>query len=124
MREGDYICCGTTDQNGSVTLDMNGTGLYLVICTMKTDAVVSFSPFLISLPQIINGEVIYHVISSPKFECIHCISEPEPPSQPEENSYRPFTGETGEALAALTVLSAVMLTLGGLLFLSLKRRDG
>ena len=71
VTEKDFVCRQKTDADGFAKLGVADTGFYLVICSATADDDIRFSPFLISLPQMINDEMICHVVSSPKFESSH-----------------------------------------------------
>lgn len=118
VTDSDIICRQQTDENGSVKLSIQQTGFYLIICTGPVREDVGFSPFLISLPQIINGELIYHVISAPKFESQH--SDPEPPSTPEDSGDVPRTGQMDIRCLPLTAAGLLMIVIGGSLFIRKK----
>lgn len=64
----DYLDIQKTDKNGTAQFILNNTGLYLVIRIKATDSNIAFEPFLVSVPQIIDGKISYHVVSYPKFE--------------------------------------------------------
>ncbi len=118
VTDDDIICRRKTDKSGTVKLNIQQTGFYLIICTDPAREDVSFSPFLISLPQAINGELIYHVISSPKFEGQH--PEPELPSDPEDSGDIPQTGQMDTRYFPLTAAGLLMIVIGGALFIRKK----
>lgn len=118
VTDDDIICRQVTDHNGKVKLSVQQTGFYLIICTNPVREDVDFSPFLISLPQKINGELIYHVISSPKFEGQH--SEPEPPSYFEDSGDIPKTGQMDIRFFTLTAAGLLMIVIGGTFFIRKK----
>ena len=117
VREGDYVCREMTDENGTVIMKLKETGFYLVLCTDPEVEEVSFSPFLISLPQIINGELIYDVISSPKLEGSH----PEYSIPKDDNKNAPTTGQTEAFYFPLTIAGILMIAVGASLFIRKKR---
>ena len=118
VRDSDIICRQMTDEKGLVKLSIQQTGFYLVICTDPARENVDFSPFLISLPQIINGDLIYHVISFPKFEGQY--SEPEQMPDSEYSGDIPQTGQVDISFYLLTAAGLLMIVIGGNIFIRKK----
>ena len=118
VKDSDIVCRQKTDENGSVKLSIQQTGFYLIICTGNVREDVSFSPFLISLPQIINGDLIYHVISFPKFEGQY--SEPEQMPDSEYSGDIPQTGQVDISFFLLTAAGLLMIVIGGNIFIRKK----
>ena len=65
----------TTDKNGDVFYAELPEGIYLVLC--KDGQGLTFTPFLVRIPTIINGTALYDVHSEPKAEDI-----PDNPDEP------------------------------------------
>lgn len=62
----DYVDIKTTDKQGHACFNLKETGLYLVVRTKTANSDVLFDAYIISVPQIINGQIIYNVTSAPK----------------------------------------------------------
>lgn len=96
----------TPDQDGIVFFGSLNLGLYL-ICSADGE----FSPFLMDIPLVIDGEVLYYVAAKPKIED---IPEPEPTetvpqeSHPSETENRdPAIPQTGISEIPQTGISVV-----------------
>lgn len=71
------------DEEGEVLYTPLEEGLYLV-CSLEEE--MEFSPFLVSIPTIINDQVIYHVEAKPKEDEPTEPSDPSDPTEPTEPS--------------------------------------
>ena len=61
---------GIVQKNGKLVFENIGTGLYLVARTYTKNTEYLVDPFLVSIPQVIESEVIYNVVVEPKFSKI------------------------------------------------------
>jgi len=64
----DYEDTQKTDSNGTAVFSLKDKGFYLVVRSDIIDENITFEPFLISVPQIIDQELDCDVVSFPKFE--------------------------------------------------------
>lgn len=82
---------GKTAKDGRVTIEQLGNGMYLAVQNQQAEY-GSVLPFLVAIPQQVNGEWINEVTASPKGEII--CSEEEIPAEPvdtgDDTSYEVF----------------------------------
>ena len=89
VSEGDRADIQTTDSKGKASFELSEPGLYLVVRTKAGDTGITYQPFLISVPQKADGELIYEVSASPKFGNEHIT-----PVAPRDGGSRlPQTGQ-------------------------------
>lgn len=84
-----------TDSYGVVKFDGLKQGLYLVCESKSPEGHAPISPFLITIPQRLNGELIYDVDAAPKTD----TSDPEPtppPDNPPDDPTDPKLPQTGQ----------------------------
>lgn len=118
-----YTSSAVTDKNGELKFDDLEIGLYLVARTKTDSANADFitDPLLVFIPERVNDEVIYDVVSTPKFS----YSSPGNPDSP-NNPNTPSDGtlpQTGQLMWPITVLAVLgcFLILGGS---ALLRKEG
>lgn len=101
----DHGLRGTTvaidDEGHAVFTDVE-LGLYLVAQHEPADGYMAIDPFLIGMPNTVDGAYVYDVDATPKLELVQA---PEPPVTPEEDI--PQTGDS--------MLPFVMVFAGGVL---------
>lgn len=64
----DYLATKTTDSKGDAVFSDLQQGLYLVLRTKTANADYTFEPFIVAVPEIVEGTLIENVVSTPKFE--------------------------------------------------------
>ncbi len=79
-------------EDGSVTFSDLTLGLYLVMQTTDSTGFYTIEPFVVTVPQDVDGVWVYNVDASPKVEINPTPTVPEEPNEPEE----PETPETPE----------------------------
>lgn len=62
-----------TNKEGKVTFDNLDLGLYIVKQTNKVKGYSQISPYLISIPKVLNNEWTYNIVSKPKTEILKLI---------------------------------------------------
>ncbi|MBQ3236917.1 MAG: hypothetical protein IJA92_05255 [Oscillospiraceae bacterium] len=77
------------DKDGFVKFEDLELGLYLVVQTKRAEGFYGAAPFLVSVPQNIDGVYVYDADASPKTSL---IPETEPPDIPEKDDELPDTG--------------------------------
>lgn len=108
------------DAKGNASFDDLQLGLYLVVQTEPATKHTAIAPFLIVIPQYIDGEPVYDVDASPKVG----TSAPEttPPSDdPTDNPSDPKLPQTGQLwwpVSVMAILGCGFCVIG----ISLKRR--
>ena len=135
----DYSYIKKTDSNGTVSFPLNEPGFYLVIRLHAVDDKISFEPFLISVPQIINNEINFDVVSYPKFEYI--INDTDDPERINSDSIRisdtdtdasdggknierlPQTGQMNLPIVVLLCLGIPMIFIGIILITGEKENE-
>ena len=95
----DYFAIKKTDSNGNVTFSSLPSGLYLVLRTETNYADYIFEPFIVTVPQNINGSLTKDVVSSPKFERqkssgSHDSDNPDNPDNPDSPNSSDTPSET------------------------------
>lgn len=108
------------DQQGKTKFSDLPLGLYLV---MQSDAAPGFTkinPFLVSVPQYIDGRYVYDADTAPKN-----IPEPErePTEPPRYDDQLPQTGQTNWPIPVMASVGMLMLLAGGYLFASGKKKN-
>ncbi len=115
----------TTDTKGELTFDGLEIGLYLVSRTMVDPQNEDFitDPLLVFVPQYVNGEMVYDVVSRPKFSYLSPV-QPDDPDSPERPSDT-ILPQTGQLMWPITVLAVVgcFLILGGSTLLRKRETD-
>lgn len=99
---------GVTDREGTARFEGLVPGLYLVTRTAaapKNSRYVS-EPFLTSVPEIVEGSVLYDVVSAPKFGW---EEKPVPTTQPKPPS--PALAQTGQLWWPVPLLTLIGLEL-------------
>ena len=117
----DYLDIQKTDKNGTAQFILNNTGLYLVIRIKATDSNIAFEPFLVSVPQIIDGKISYQIISSPKFE----MPQPNPvtPITLDNGGHLPQTGQMNLPVIIFASLGMLMIIAGLCLIMREKKYE-
>lgn len=62
-----------TNKDGKVTFNNLDLGLYIVKQTNKVKGYSQISPYLISIPKVLNNEWTYNIVSKPKTEILKLI---------------------------------------------------
>lgn len=121
-----------TGAEGTAYYGVLDKGVYLLVQTGSKDAAMKYyvmDPFLVNVPQMQNGEVVYDVVAAPKPEL---KPEPKPQPKPEPDKSKststtpkssPKTGDTLDwglvTVAAIAGLSAMLVAI----FAARSRRD-
>ena len=115
-----YTASAVTDQNGELKFEELSVGLFLIARTKTDSANEDFitDPLLVFIPQIVNGEAVYDVISTPKFS----YSSPYTPDKPRtpSDSALPQTGQLLWPVTLLAVLGCLLIIIGS----ALLRKEG
>lgn len=112
-----YTSSQKLDKNGQVTFSDLEVGLYLIVHTKKTEITLSdktkvvytINPFLVSIPQKKDGELVYDVTSKPKVSPEKKVTPPKTTPPPKRI---PQTGQLWWPVMALGVAGAVFVTFG------------
>ena len=112
-----YTSSQKLDSNGNVTFSDLEVGLYLIVHTKKTEITLSdktkvvytINPFLVSIPQKKDGELVYDVTSKPKVSPEKKVTPPKTTPPPKRI---PQTGQLWWPVMALGVAGAVFVTFG------------
>ena len=109
------IACrqAVSDPQGNVTFPALEKGIYLIFC--RAEEGYTFNPYVVFLPQAINGSLIYDVQSEPKVEN---VPAPKPPAPTPTPTPDPDTGDHSSPTLWLTLLGLS----GAGLFLLLGRK--
>ncbi|NMN01162.1 cell surface protein [Bifidobacterium sp. DSM 109958] len=114
-RQGLYAASGVTDAQGQATFAGLEPGLYLVARTGVADANARYvcDPFLVAVPESVNGVPTMHVTAEPKFGDGGNVTPPDPdnpgptpdpdnpsPDNPNPDQPTPGTPETPETPGA------------------------
>lgn len=101
-----FTSSALTDTKGELTFNDLAPGLYLVSRTKTASSNEEFitDSLLVFIPEMINGEIIYDVVSTPKFSY-------DPPDEP-----LPQTGQLLWPVTVFSVLGAVLIICGIFLF--------
>lgn len=120
-----------TDRNGIAAIGGLEQGVYLVaqtqVWTSEGKGSVQASPYLLSIPEEIDGSYVWDVVTKPKSEWIPQQPQPETPTEPTEpdknteteNSKGAQTGDTSSLIPVLFLLTA---SLGTAIVLYRKRK--
>ena len=114
---------GITKNGGKVIFENMDTGLYLVTRTYTENTEYIVDPFLVSIPQVVDGEVIYRVVVEPKFSIISeessgmdKPSEPESSEPSEQQDSEPFfTGDKRSWQSLIYILIGAFAVITGIL---------
>ncbi len=88
-------------RDGSACFYDLSEGVYLILQKINSDGYYPITPFLVSIPLDVGGELVYEVDASPKTEALMPLTEKEkqdeeaPPAEPENLPEKPET-ETDE----------------------------
>ncbi len=130
----DYLDIQTTDSKGNAVFSSLRGGLYLVIRTRTTNADYIFEPFIVSVPQTVNGILTEDVVSSPKFEQKKPVIPKDQPVVPNTPStvvtttgnngdYLPQTGQIVVPVFIFLGLGVVCVTAGIILYITGKNDE-
>ena len=115
-----YTASAVTDNRGELIFDDLEVGLYLVARTQTASANRDFTtdPLLVFIPQSVNGEEIYEVVSTPKYSYSSPGSSdtPDPPS----DGSLPQTGQLMWPVTLMAVLGCLLILSGS----ALLRKEG
>ena len=105
VRRGQFDASGVTDAQGQVLFEDLSPGLYLLLRVKVKDANADylFSPCFLSVPETVNGELVDHVVSTPKYQW----------DPPEEDPQIPQTGQLQWPIPVL-MISGILLCLSGI----------
>ena len=115
---------GITKNGGKVIFENMDTGLYLVTRTYTENTEYIVDPFLVSIPQVVDGEVIYRVVVEPKFSEVpdEESSGVDKPSEPEssepseqQDSGAFFTGDNRSWQSLIYILIGAFAVITGIL---------
>ena len=115
---------GITKNGGKVIFENMDTGLYLVTRTYTENTEYIVDPFLVSIPQVVDGEVIYRVVVEPKFSevpdeessGVEKPSEPESSEPSEQQDSEPFfTGDKRSWQSLIYILIGAFAVITGIL---------
>ena len=103
---------------GQVSFDGLPQGLYLVTQDKAATGFTALSPFLVTIPMRVNGELVYDVDASPKAEAVSPVPtptpSPTPTPTPPPGGRLPQTGQLWWPVPALACAGLLLLTLGQL----------
>ena len=99
-----------TPENGEALFENLQTGTYLV-CSLRTPG--EFAPFLLPIPTLLDGEIIYDIQAKPKIEDIPRERDPGSGDSRPNDKEIPQTGTSVIPQYVLMVLGTLM-TLAGL----------
>lgn len=112
------------DAKGNASFDDLQLGLYLVVQTESAEKYSAIAPFLITIPQYIDGEPVYDVDAAPKVGTADPEPTPppdNPPDNPTDNPSDPKLPQTGQLwwpVSVMAILGCVFCVIG----VSLKRK--
>lgn len=109
----------TIDNQGKIKFSDLETGLYLVVQTKAADGYNAVSPFMVSVPGVVNGAYVYDVDASPKLEL---EKAPTTPTTTPSGDL-PQTGQTQWPVPVMVVFGVFLVALGWYLCASDKRKD-
>lgn len=117
---GSFSAVAVTDSNGVLKFDNLEIGLYLAVRTKTAPANedIITDPLLVFIPENINGEIIYDLVSSPKFSYAS-PHNPDSSGMPSGGTL-PQTGQLMWPITLLAVLGCFMILVGS----ALLRRGG
>ena len=95
----DYLAITTTDSNGNAVFPALQQGVYLVVRTKTVNADCTFEPFIVAVPEIVEGTWIENVVSTPKFEWQKTDIPTQSPTSPTVPAVVPDTPATVPATA-------------------------
>lgn len=111
----------TIDKNGRTTFSNLELGLYLLVQYTPASGYNVVSPFLVSVPSMVNDRYIYSVDASPKVEL-----EPAPTTVPTETTLPggklPQTGQNNWPVPAMAAIGMFLIGIGISLKASAKRK--
>lgn len=110
------VACKTaiSDSQGNASFPALEKGIYLIFC--RAEEGYTFNPYVVFLPQTINGSLIYDVQSEPKVENVPPPKPPAPTPMPKPD---PDTGDRSNPTLWLTLLG--LSGAGLILLISLKK---
>jgi len=118
-----YTASAVTGKNGELKFDDLEIGLYLVARTKTDSRNKDFvtDPLLVFIPEQVNGEVIYDVVSTPKYSYFSPGNpdDPHTPNTPSDSTL-PQTGQLMWPITVMAVLGCFLI-LGGS---ALLRKEG
>ena len=115
-----------TDENGIAMIGGLEQGLYLIaqtkVWTDEKQGSYQASPYLISIPEEIDGSYIWDVVTKPKSEWI--TEAPQHPEMPDKNTETEKTegAKTGDTSSAALSLLLLIFSSGAFIILCRKRR--
>lgn len=101
------------DESGRVVLDSLSPGLYLFMQSQAAEGYEKVNPFLVSIPQLVDGAYLYDVDASPKIGVIK--EQTEPPSTKPADPTLPQTGQLNWPVAVMASFGLAFLTVGAAL---------
>lgn len=109
------VAVKTADGNGRVKFEDLEQGLYLLVQTKAAEGYEGIAPFLVSVPQYVDGKYVYDVDAASKMETL----QPEPeettvPTSPPDDKL-PQTGQLNWPVPVLICSGLLFLTLGWVL---------
>ncbi len=117
-QKNEYVVSATVDEQGNVAFTHLAPALYLVVCTKTTSQHTEYfvEPFLVSSPMQWDGDLVYTVTASPKYEWVE-PKPTEPPPTPVAPSQvstpvLPQTGQLSWPVPVLLVLGVVLILIG------------
>ncbi len=111
----------TVGNSGTVTFGPLEVGLYLVVQKKSADGFQKIKPFPVSIPTLVDEQIIYDVDASPKTELTPKPTDPTEPTKP-TNPNLPQTGQINWPVPVMTALGIGFVALG--LFLCFARKKG
>ena len=114
---------GTTkdiDKNGFVKFEDLELGLYLVVQNRAANGYYKAEPFLVSVPQNIDGVYVYDADASPKTSL---VPKTEPPDIPEKDDELPDTGLNNWPVPVLAGTGLAVFCTGCILKASARKKN-
>ena len=132
----DYLAIQTTDSKGYAVFPDLQQGVYLVIRTKTANTDYTFEPFIVAVPEIVEGTLIENVVSTPKFEWQKTDIPTEPPTVADtpattpttvitvnNDDYLPQTGQMILPVFIFLALGIICVTAGTILYVTGKNDE-
>lgn len=99
------------DENGNIAFEQLMPGLYLLIQEESAIGYKKIDPFLVSVPMIENGKIVYDIDASPKVE-VENETENPPKEEDEPDHELPLTGQLNWPILVMTASGLGLVSLG------------
>lgn len=117
----EKVATATSDKNGAVKFNFKEQGMYVVVQTGAKDAAKDYSqydPFLISLPTIIDNEIILDIKAAPKTFITENEKDKNYPPDGDDN----IPPHTGDVVKIPLLISLLVISVFGIYVSSRKKK--